>query len=1278
MARYLLNLHFDKFGPIIDNTAVNLGGVSYDDPSVIKSGGKSAYFKPYNDFAGLFIPNGNDIATQLNRGKDFTIYTKYKIDSSTLTTNGINPILSTRYPSAGNFNTKGSIPSKNYTLPILYIENGEYFTFLAATREKFSSKIIDYTFDNKWHTLTVTRKGNILRFFIDGCLSTTNTIGTKPASYVYNQFFIGYSQADITNVSTFNGGWLDDITILDFCMYDSTFIPPTQYIGLHDDINNYYLGDISNTYELEDEVKDQVEYKIRAAVHHFNEAQKGWLPHRVRIEWFEKEDSYFRNMDYMRDPLHRTYTILSLYNMINPLLGDDKNRFFEGNAWSLFNKGQIQAFMLVVDKKFIPLSRLYIIRSDWWYTVFIYDRDPEVEGRIQSVEFVTIPFQTIYEERCGEREDLIPIYEFNKDGTFDTTGGASYIYYIDETNGKVSNIGTSGIYEQNIPSYMDDKNSGDDEYKDSEFMHFVWRYGRFEEVCIVNDDLLVQFRAWDHGYVKPGDTVMIYKNTILIDPDRYDIVGHDLVRFYNYKELNVMDNLFTMCIVTDSNDEWLNQDFTDTKYIRLTPTMDEQSVFQLPPDIIENNKKYNHFLIFRGSVCIENENRYILDTVNNTLTFTNTADFVRKDTDVLMIWCHLNESGVNGPLHLKPIYLYTQTEDQKSGRLKIPDLNGLQFNMNNVMLFIQDTFIVPKRYRIEDNTLYMMDPNDYFEPQSTAVFVTFKIVDELEDPTTPRFEVIKNQLEQGKRFVLYDLGVDKHIKLTLDNFTVFDNHGEYVPDLYGQVYNRNIIKCLYTDDPLVRVPRYLTVLYLKDHFKNEANCILPSNDGFINSYIGLFEEFYEMDDHFQEFMSDFNTRYYRSNHYGENLSRALDFMMCYNQSKFDKVYERYATAYRIDLDRNKFNMALTIEPDNTYSIDMETGEFKESTHRTYCMFFLNGMIPDWQNNITYSGNTMHLRLPFRIGYSNKEYFKQKVYKDYDSLDCTLYVVSLIEEGTPINSDITCTITVSTTKRNIKPIQMKFSKTEFIETTKPTNVIVKSNPAISLAAVSNTGDSSIDDRVFITVEKPALGEIYINGELGSSFLFNPGEKVRVEAIPYPGYKVNALWINTDNQTDQFPIPVDSFEVIKIKGINNYLQKLNKRIKYINHIVEEFIVNMAVGREYNKDFQVKFNATPLTIDKNTVRAKFTVERPFVLPKTYQNIEFKSKVTVKKYISTYFNCRFEVYKRPGVPNYTPPKGMYCRYYEIYCKMVPGYEFKPIDLVCTFKVPVSIIPDN
>ena len=371
-------------------------------------------------------------------------------------------------------------------------------------------------------------------------------------------------------------------------------------------------------------------------------------------------------------------------------------------------------------------------------------------------------------------------------------------------------------------------------------------------------------------------------------------------------------------------------------------------------------------------------------------------------------------------------------------------------------------------------------------------------------------------------------------------------------------------------------------------------------------------------------------------------------------------------------------MALTIEPDNTYSIDMETGEFKESTHRTYCMFFLNGMIPDWQNNITYSGNTMHLRLPFRIGYSNKEYSKQKVYKDYDSLDCTLYVVSLIEEGTPINSDITCTITVSTTKRNIKPIQMKFSKTEFIETTKPTNVIVKSNPAISLAAVSNTGDSSIDDRVFITVEKPALGEIYINGELGSSFLFNPGEKVRVEAIPYPGYKVNALWINTDNQTDQFPIPVDSFEVIKIKGINNYLQKLNKRIKYINHIVEEFIVNMAVGREYNKDFQVEFNATPLTIDKNTVRAKFTVERPFVLPKTYQNIEFKSKVTVKKYISTYFNCRFEVYKRPGVPNYTPPKGMYCRYYEIYCKMLPGYEFKPIDFVCTFKVPVSIIPDN
>ena len=102
---------------------------------------------------------------------------------------------------------------------------------------------------------------------------------------------------------------------------------------------------------------------------------------------------------------------------------------------------------------------------------------------------------------------------------------------------------------------------------------------------------------------------------------------------------------------------------------------------------------------------------------------------------------------------------------------------------------------------------------------SEPSFITFcllRIVDDMEDPQSLRDKIIRNQLLSGGRYILFDTNIDKHIKLTLDNFVTFDEEGKYISDLWGKVYNLNIIKQLKTESPSERTVRYLTIVYHED------------------------------------------------------------------------------------------------------------------------------------------------------------------------------------------------------------------------------------------------------------------------------------------------------------------------------------------------------------------------------------------------------------------------------------------------------------------------------
>lgn len=991
-ANFLLKLHFDEYGPS-DSSVKNIGGVSFNENSGLRNAYKCAYFEPFNDNSCLWI-NDTQRFKLITENSPFTIYLRYRIDQKLMSDKYDTPILS--------YTVNGDNTEKQ----LLFIQEKKYFTILLGDKEGFSSKIIDYTFDNKWHTLCITRTESVIRFFIDGCISTTNKSTAAPV--FGDNLYIGRKLEYSNIATTFNGGYIDDFCILEGCVYERDFIPPTLYFCGNDSIENYFHNDYSNIDNVDKEIKDAVEHRILHSYFYTRRLTRDLTPRRLRIKWYENK-GYFKDEVYNYFNTSLTDTILSLYGIELPLFSQE--RFFEENVMNAVQDGKFQAFMIFINKRFIPLSRLTMLKSDFWTTVIIKDRDPDTNEPIKSVEVVTIPFPIIYEEGMGEREDIHPLYVFDENGLFNPSSGYTY-YYLDPIIANQLGLDDTGIIEQDIPSHSEEtegSEDGSDLWTDDMFMHNVWRYGTFELKRLNGKNALMQFMAWDQGWVKPGDTVILYKNTIMIDPSRYRIVGYDLIEFYDYKDLNLDSHYnVTMQIITDTR-EWLFEDTTTMKYAYVEATIDNQSVFEIPDVKDSDGLDYRFFLIFRGSVCIDNQYRYKIDDDYKTITFTNTEDFVPKGSGILFVFVKLNKSDQFGPLHVKPVYVYLDTPSKSQSTvgnniytLDIPYFHGLEFTQKNFMMFVQDTFISPDRYKVENNKITTMWVKDHFNLGKSVVLVLFKIVNRFEDPINDHDRVIKEQIDQGKRFVLYPLNIDKHIKISLDNMVVFDNYGQYLPDLFGEVYLRNIIKCLYSSEPLDRVPRYLTCIYLKDLPNNQANGILPTNDSFVENYMLLNTEFFEMDDHFKEFISNFNIYHTDDLSYGENLARALDYIVCYNQNKLDIAYEKLSKVSRVQFNTETINKNLKYDKvSKSYNLTADKNEMSNGYYQSYPLIFVNGILPDWYKNIEYTGNRYNINIKNKF---NKDDIIEFVRFNYIH-NCLEKIDSQLQPKTVMNIDV---------------------------------------------------------------------------------------------------------------------------------------------------------------------------------------------------------------------------------------------------------------------------------
>lgn len=974
---FLLKARFNSKGCSTDSNVKSLGGVSFTEASPLYNGDKSVYFEPANDSAGIEIMGNTRINISNHLGSnlsEFTIYLKYRINGERLDRDeaALLPIISYLSPTTGFFND------------LLSIEAGQYFTFSIDQSEFYSSKVIDYTFDDTWHTLVVTKNGGYIKFFIDGFLSTTNPYtGNIPITNTA-KMYIGLK--DETNkgdhFTTLSEVYLDDICIIDRPVYLYNFLPPNNYFVGDDLKGNYYTDyrtdtNIIDMSQMPKYVADQAEKKLPSTAFRINEKQKGWLPRRLRIQWHE-EDMYFKQQEFYRMSDTRTYTAISLFGLEQPLLMETEgDRFIDVfNAEEALSTNKIMPFMLFIDKKFVKLSDLYIMKSDQYYTIFIKGRTPnKYTNMIKSVELVIIPFPVIYEEEMGEREGIVPLYVFDKEGYFCPANGFTY-YYIDPTYD--SGTKTSGIYEYSTSTSIDDgEDTNTDD--DSMYLHNYWRYGTFTSL----GGNYYKFTTSDSIVARSGDKINLYKNTTLIDERRYTIVGDDTFLFNSITDgdNDLLGRSITMQMITDTRTiSNIYIDMTTMKERTISATKNNQSVFTIPTVVDSDGYLYTNFLVFKDTICMNGQDRFHIGKDKNSIVFNDTSDFLAIGETVTFIFLKLTKSDQYGQLHAKPIYLYTRTGDNgvvvtnnMTTSIIIPNYRNLTYSKENIFFFVNGTFVSPSRYTISNNRVDLIDTaNDKWITGKGVTFVLLKMVSEIDDPTGPRGEIVKHQIKQGNRFILFDLNIDKHVKITLDNFVVFDQNGKYLPEIIGEVYNMNVVKSIKSSiDPLHTAPRYLTCVYsAKKSLPNEANIMIPNNDSFIKDYISLYQEFYELDGKFDQFISDFELLYSKDKHYGQNLSMMIWYMISYNEWKFLDIYKKKSTIQRLELDTTRLNNKIK-NAGIQGPVRMDRSKFDDSYYRTYCMFFEDGIIPEWQGSITYKQNELTLRFKSQLSSSSK-------------------------------------------------------------------------------------------------------------------------------------------------------------------------------------------------------------------------------------------------------------------------------------------------------------------
>ena len=953
----LLQARFNENGPTNSDITAIGDGLSFSKQSrLYENGARTVFFEPFTN-TGLRV-QGTSLSTTsnfiggINDERQYCIYFKFKIDlTSRMSTSPI-PILS--YLS----------PNTDAATKWLMIEDNSKFVYYLDNNTPFYTDNCSYVFDGKWHTFLLNRSYGLVQIYLDGFKKSEFEIEGNPNIKGTSAIYIGYIDG-VTNRPSFE---LDDICILDHLVYYQNFIPPNKYWVGEDVIENYHMSSVDIGSYMSNAVADQTTQSILYSITNMDELQLNWVPHHLDIVWHE-EDYLYNREQFQRLTGSSDFRAFRVIGLQQDLLLDS-NRFIDlTNAKEAVEDGYMSPFLVFVDKVYYKLSDVYVVKSDEYITLFVdgYNNHDKY-NRVQSLDIVLIPFKCIYEEGQPVRNDHPIIYSFNDKGLFDIVSRYS-IYYKDSELAKEIDVG---------PILIDHKLLGEANLPDS-----IWRYGYLILQSLDENTNTAIFRFQSKNNTRrayPADTVILYRNKTSLQNYQFTVTGADLIKFtfqnpQEYRELT--HKLISMQILSESNitlgDESLsyNQNIS-MKTVIVRATIDHQIEFPIPEVYDNKGNRYYEYLVFKNGVCLNGKGRYEL-TIDNNIKLTSRTDIMNPPSSLTFVFLKSEETNNQFMLyHPMAKYLYTRTgADQVpvvSGhvsKIKIPEYWNVVYTKNNIIMFANGSLVIPERYEIEDGYVVMKDDyiNSYdgqpgFPLNKEVTFVLIKMVTDYDEPYQDRWKEFHQLTKNGHRFILRDLNIDGSIKITSTNLTVFDIEGRYMWPIQCEVFSGNVVKSIKSlQDSSSYLAQYLVCVYSKvKSLENRSHLSIPDNFRFLKEYLMIHQEFFELDKVFKQLSTDYSISLNNQETYHENLTRALFYTMHYNEWLYLDLYKRFSEVQRMTVDPKIINNKLSQNSAKWFL----RSEFKDSSHRSYMIFFENGLLPEWYSSIKYDMNTYEL------------------------------------------------------------------------------------------------------------------------------------------------------------------------------------------------------------------------------------------------------------------------------------------------------------------------------
>ena len=271
-----------------------------------------------------------------------------------------------------------------------------------------------------------------------------------------------------------------------------------------------------------------------------------------------------------------------------------------------------------------------------------------------------------------------------------------------------------------------------------------------------------------NGYISydPGFTAyslikedfLLFGNSTFIHPLRY--------QFINNKSLRMIDEvdkkhspfaLYNMVIPFNKNaKDFYKEDYIKPKFqIVEIITTEKTNILEFP--VLDG--EYESVLMFRNSLIlpIYDEDRFVIDDINHKFMIINEEDWIPANTRVTFIFMS-SKTNTDSKLLLvqdsfKCIDYFTQIPNS------VYRYPGQKFNKAKMLLYLNGTFVVPERYILHQNTIFLVDDDIDLNDDHTFTIVYLDEVHSTE--YNMESNIIDRTYEDGIDDIIFEIEVVK-------------------------------------------------------------------------------------------------------------------------------------------------------------------------------------------------------------------------------------------------------------------------------------------------------------------------------------------------------------------------------------------------------------------------------------------------------------------------------------------------------------------------------------